>query len=352
MIDRQRIGIAMICIAGAVGSAVLAQTPDADIQSTLISGVQQYERGELDAARATFESVLEQDADNATAIYELALTHYRQGESERALEILDDAFARDLAGSAEFYSLAASIADDLGRPDDALARFEEGVAAYPDDHGLNLNFGVTQLRLGQTAEARATFERAIGLQFEHPSAHYYLGRIYAAEGQTAAAILALGVSLGFDNNRQRMESSAGIIKELMESTVQVLDSGQTLAVVDVESGLPLDSMSRLSTRIPLLYASLLTAQRKSGGDTSYEPYAMTFVALLSTFIEADIDPASHFAADQYSRFFGPIVENGHQAAFAHMILAPLNPEAAGAWLRANGETFEAFREWTRSPEAQ
>jgi hypothetical protein len=186
--------------------------------SLLQLGVQQFERGELDAARATFEFVLEQDADNSLAIYELALTHYQQGELERALAILDD--------------------------------------------------------------------------------------------------------------------------------------GRTLAVVDVSFGLPVNSLNRLSTQIPIIFVAVSTAQRKSGGDTSYEPYAMAFGSLVGTFIRAKIDPASHFAAGHYSSCFGPMVEAGHEAAFAHMILAPLNPEATRACLQQNSEEFAAFRSWTNSPQAQ
>lgn len=344
--------LAIASLACAIGSPAGAQQSEADIAGVLQTGVQQFERGELDAALASFESALGRDPDNAFATYEIALTYYQKGEQERALEILDDAFARDIAEGAEFYALAASIVDNLGRPDEALERFEDGIAAYPDHHGLHLNLGITQMRLGQTEQGKATFERAVALQPEHPSAHAYLGRIYASEGQNAAAILALGTSIGFDANAQRRASSAGVIMQIMDSTVSQSDDGTTVVVVDVSSGLPVDSMRRLSTRIPLIFASLETAVRKSGGDISYEPYALAFGSLVGTFIDAGIDPASHFAAGHYAGFFGPMVENGHQATFAHLILAPLNGEAARTWIEANGDAYQAFREWTSSRQAQ
>lgn len=326
---------------------VRAQQAEPEIQALLQTGVQQFESGEVDAARATFESVLERDPGNYLAIYELALTHAQMRDIEGALAILDDGFERGLDNGAEFYSLAAALLDQAGRPEEAMTRFEQGIAAYPDNHNLHLNFGITQFRLGQAADARETFQQTIELQPEHPSAHYFLGAIYAAEGQAAAAMLALGTSIGFDSNAQRMAAAAQTIKQLMESTASFADDGTLIIMADVSSSLPVESMDLLSTRIPMLYGGLLAALLKTDDDTSYKPYAMAFNSLISTFIEADIDRDSHFAAARYADFFGPMVEEGHQQVFAHIVLASLNTEVAGEWLQANSEKFDAFREWTR-----
>ena len=89
-------------------------------------------------------------------------------------------------------------------------------------------------------------------------------------------------------------------------------------------------------------------QRKSEGDLSYEPYAIAYSLIVTAFVEAEIDPASHFAADHYYRFYESMTGNGHQIAFSHLILGSLNPERASEWAQVNGERIEAFRNWSRS----
>ena len=345
------IGLVGSCLAFLAGSVALAQS-SSSIDERIRAGVAQYDRGDLASARAIFEGVIEEAPDHVTAIYELAYTHLGQGDAARSLEILDEAIARPLPVTAEFYALSASILDNIGRPEEAVERFDQGVAAFPDNHNLVLNFGITQLRLNDRESARSTFERAATLAPDHPSAHFFLGQIYAGEGRTAAAVLALGKGIGFDNQGQRIASSTMMIKSMMENGVQTSEDGTPIVVVDVNYLAPPMTIDKLSSAVPLRYSMALAAQRKSGGDLSYEPYAVAFATLVSEFVDADIDPESHFAAAHYRDFFGPMAENGHVLTFAHMILAALNPQGATAWIESHREEVDAFRAWTRSRQVQ
>lgn len=335
------------CLVGICAGAAAAQAPDTNVDESIRNGVAAFERGDLDAARSIFGSVLEREPDNVTAIYELAYTLVTQGEPEEALRVVDEALGRDLEPVPEFFTLSASVLDNLGRQNEAIDRFEQGIAAFPNDHGLHLNLGVTQVRSGDMAAARATFERAAALQPEHPSAHFYLGHLYADEGRVAAAILALGKSLAFDNQGQRMATSAGTIQALMDTTVRTLDDGRTLIVVPPESILPTESLDQFSDNLPMYVGMAVTMQRKTDGDMTYEPYALAYSFILTAFVEAEIDPASSFVVDHYLGFFAPIVENGHQMTFSHLILAGLNPELASEWVSTNTEAVQAFRTWAR-----
>lgn len=344
--DTVRLTIALLGFA--FGGIATAQLSDAEIGSLLTGGVQQFERGELAEARKTFEYILEQEPDHAIALYELAYTYVRLGDPERGLAILDEALAGDIDATAEFYALSASVLDNLGRPQDALKRFEQGITEFPDNHNLHLNLGVTQMRLGDSTAARATFERTVTLQPQHPSAHFFLGQIYAMEGRGAAAILALGTSVSLDNQRQRMAAATGMIKSIMDSQIQILDDGVPMAVIPVDSALPATTLDQISNRLPMHVAAGVSMQRKSEGDMSYEPYAIAYGLLATAFVQSDIDPDSDFASGHYFEFYEPIAENGHSNTFGHLILASLNPNAASAWVQGNRERVEDFTVWVQS----
>lgn len=325
-----------------------AQLTDADVNARIREGVLRFERGDLAGAQRSFEAVLAERPDHVVATYELAYTHVRQGEPDRALAIIDGAFARDLAVTAEYHSLGASIVDGLGRPDEAVLRFQQGIAAFPENHNLHLNLGITHITRGDGAAARASFERAITLNPEHPTAHFYVGQIYAAEGLIAAGVLALGKGIGVDNVEQRRVAAAGIIKRLMDDSAGLGEEGVPIVVMPVDYYVPPMTMQKLTAAVGMHYAAGFALQKKSEGDLSYEPYAMAFSLLATEFARAGIDPASHFAADYYQRFFSEMVENGQQMTYSHVILAPLNPGLASTWAQANGERVESFRVWTRS----
>lgn len=330
------------------GSAT-AQVADAEIDARIRAGVEQFERGDLAAARASFEAVLADRPDHVVALYELVYTHIRQGELERGLEIIDDAIARRLPVTAEYYVLSASVLDSLGRIDESVERFEQGIAAFPDHHGLQLNLGITRMaRLRQPEAARASFERAIALLPDHPSAHFFLGQIYAQQGMRAAAVLALGKGIGFDNQPQRVAAAANIVKSLMEESLQFGEDGSPVVYMPVDYAVPPMTMAKFAAAVPTQYATALVMQRNSGGDLSYEPYAIGFALLVTEFAGVDFGPDPEFAARHYQAFFGPMSEANHGMAFAHLILASLNPEAAAAWAQEKGDDIQAFREWTLS----
>jgi len=331
-----------------IGGGAMAQQPESDTDTRVREGVGQFERGELAAARSTFESILEREPDHVVAIYELAYTHVALGDPERALEILEEAVTRGLDVPGEFYSMAASLLDNLGRKQEAISQFEAGIEAFPENHALHLNLGITLLGLGEFDRARTTFERAVTLEPEHPSAHFFLGQIYAQEGQNAAAILALGTSLGFDNQANRMSAAANIIKSIMDASLSLMDDGTPIVVLPLDAAVNASTLEQFSSRISLHYSTSVVIQRKSDGDLSYEPYAMAYGLIATDFVQSEIDPDSHFAADQYFRFYKPMVDNRHSNTFGHLILAALNPAAASEWVQANGEKIEDFRSWLRT----
>ena len=333
----------------AVGGTPMAQVTDVEIEARIRAGVGQFERGELAAARASFEAVLTDRPDHVVAIYELAFTHFRQGDRERALEILDDAIARQLPVTAEYYSLAASLLDTMGRIDESVERFEQGVAAFPDHHLLRLNFGITQLaRLSQPDAARASFEQAITMLPDHPTAHFYLGQIYAREGKTAAAVLALATGIGFDNQQQRVAAAVNIIKQLMTGSVRFLEDGTPVIVTTLDYMAGPTTVENFSASVSMHYGAGLALQRKTEGDLSYEPFAIALALIVNDFARADFGENPPFAVEHYRQFFGPMNAGGYDMAYAHLILAPLNPQVASMWAQENGEKIQAFRDWVLS----
>ena len=74
------------------------------------------------------EKLLGTPRDGALLRYSLGLEYAKAGNSERAIQYLRDAVARDPLYSAAWKALGKSLVE-LQRPDEALAAYEEGIAA-------------------------------------------------------------------------------------------------------------------------------------------------------------------------------------------------------------------------------
>jgi hypothetical protein len=112
-------------------------------------------------------------------------------------------------------------------------------------------------------------------------------------------------------------------------------------------------MGKFTAAVGIHYGTTYALQKKTGADLTYEPYVLAFGMLVSEFARAEFDTASHFAADHYLEFYRSMSENGHEQAFAHLILGSLNSGLAADWVQANGERIAGFQSWARTrPQAR
>jgi tetratricopeptide (TPR) repeat protein len=105
-----------------------------------------------EAARAQFEKCLALDAANVEAKYQLALVFKSQGETAKAIPLLED----------------------------VAARAPRHAAALRD-------LGALYLQTNSDARARAALERAVALDAEDAETHFQLSRLYSRAGESALA---------------------------------------------------------------------------------------------------------------------------------------------------------------------
>ena len=74
------------------------------------------------------EKLLGTPRDGALLRYSLGLEHAKAGNTERAIEYLRDAVARDPLYSAAWKALGKALAE-LNRPHEALAAYRDGISA-------------------------------------------------------------------------------------------------------------------------------------------------------------------------------------------------------------------------------
>jgi Tfp pilus assembly protein PilF len=74
------------------------------------------------------EKLLGTPRDNALLRYSLGLEHAKAGDNDKAVQYLRDAVERDPLYSAAWKVLGKTLAS-MGKNDDALVAFEQGIAA-------------------------------------------------------------------------------------------------------------------------------------------------------------------------------------------------------------------------------
>jgi hypothetical protein len=171
----------------------LAEAPEALM--ALASRLRAAGRAE-EAARA-YRQLLAIRPDLPDSWFNLALMERQSGRFEAALKAYDEALRRGVSGPEEAWLNRGVIhADDLGRPDLALADLEAALAIAPDWLPALLNLGNLHEDMGRRDEARHAYARALAVAPGHPVALARAAGLARLTGPDDPVIADLRAALG------------------------------------------------------------------------------------------------------------------------------------------------------------
>jgi Flp pilus assembly protein TadD len=142
-----------------------------------------------DPSRAviTFEQLIDEDPQRASAHTGLGLAHYALGQLEPARVSLE--YARDLGPDSPLnMSALAAVYDLQGRVEDATAQRERLQAMRPRDPRVANNIGVSRMLQGDLAGAEESLRRAVQIDSRDPTSWNNLGVVLARQDRFGEAL--------------------------------------------------------------------------------------------------------------------------------------------------------------------
>ena len=161
------------------------------IGAVAVIGDASLEIGDLDTARAAFET-LRQKADGPSVESRFARIAFLTGQTDRAIQILDDAAqsAANLNGSPEeqaFYHYSAGeYRFNKGDVDGAEREFEAALSVFPNYYLALAGRGRVAFARGDTDGAVGFYRTAVAI-IPKPELLAYLGDLYSVKGDQADA---------------------------------------------------------------------------------------------------------------------------------------------------------------------
>ena len=169
--------------------------------------------GDLSGAAAMYREALDAYPRHLEANYALGLVVQQLGIDTRAAEML---FRRTLKLSPAHAAAHSSLGDVLmdsseNRTAEALATFTRALALNPASlHALN-NLGTLYRRLGRNTEAQARFEAALAVDAECNEARINLGTVLKESGDLDAALEAYVLALARDPTNAEANYNAALV---------------------------------------------------------------------------------------------------------------------------------------------
>jgi len=155
-----------------LGKPTLTSSPLTPAQQRILQeGIVFHDSKNYVDAIAKYRSILAENPDATGAMYELAYSLSDKGDKLAAMKIANRGTKYISDELPLFYLLMANNLDDLGKSDDAIKIYQDGVKHLEDKAfagyraSLQYNLGVTYLRLKKYPEARQALKSAVENNF-------------------------------------------------------------------------------------------------------------------------------------------------------------------------------------------
>lgn len=155
--------------------------------SNTIRGIAFSAKGDLPAARKSYEAALAAEKDYAPAAFQLASLDTADGDRDAARKRYEQILQADPKNLDASRGLAA-VMRQQGRPESEIRQaFEKAVAANPTSLSSRLNLVLYLLQQGDARSAVTAAQSGVAALPDRPEMLEVLGRAQAAAGQTAQA---------------------------------------------------------------------------------------------------------------------------------------------------------------------
>jgi tetratricopeptide (TPR) repeat protein len=143
--------------------------------------------GDLDAAIAVLQKVLQESPDDPNALYYLGLSYAGKKMHAEAVDPLTRVteLSPDFPGA--WFQLGVSL-QALGEPEKALAAYDRTLELDPANAGSAYNSGLLLFEQNEVAEALARFEKGLASEPDDPELNEMAGRCYLHEAELERAL--------------------------------------------------------------------------------------------------------------------------------------------------------------------
>ncbi len=162
--------------------------PNDALPPDLSAALSLHQAGQLMAAEAAYQAILERDPADVDALYLLSTLRLQQGRADDALTLAERVIAL-APDSADAYGNRGSALQALGRHNEAADALGTAARLAPDSAHLQYNFGNAQRAVGDKTAAVAAYKTALSLAPDLVPAHSNMAATLSELGLFDEAIM-------------------------------------------------------------------------------------------------------------------------------------------------------------------
>jgi tetratricopeptide (TPR) repeat protein len=309
--------------------------PPGDDGTKLENAIAAMDRGDYPRAIRALEELRSRHPENGVVLHELALAYRLAKKPGEAVAVLMP--FRSRLPPAPLAGLGSAL-DELGRGDEAVAVFREGIARYPDSGLLHADLGTALYNQGKVEEAVQHYQKGIEVEPQAPANYIRLSVVLARTEYR-------GLTLVFGETFRLLEPTSERSHELSRVMVDVCRNsvkrtpqkdGSVEAVVSLAPTVTIERPEQIA-ELPLVNVFELTfgpplvrAHQSGFSLASLHRARVEFVAIMNQ-AESPFD----WNAVPVFRFMREANANGMLEVYDYWLFGPAFPEEFEAWAKEN-----------------
>lgn len=314
---------------------------DEKIKELVSQGTELHDQGKYDEAIAKYKAALDIDKNSTVANYELSYTYMVTEQYDKAIKFSKEVIDQNKDNQYGAYIVLGSSLDMLGKPDEAIKTYNEGLLKFPNSNLLNYNLALTLYNQKEFDKAEKAIIDAILAKPTHGSSHLVLSAIMQSKGERVKALLPLYYFLMLEPNSRRSRSNYINLKNLLKQGVEKENDKKVNVTVPFSASK--DSVFGAAE----MMVSMLEASKFEDGNKN-KPEMDLFIetnrGFFSILGELKKDNKGIWW-DLYVSKFYDLVQTKNQEAFSYYISQSENSDIINNWIANNSDKIAKFKEW-------
>lgn len=318
------------------------------LAAMLKEGVRLNDQGDYTGAIARYDAILAVNDRYFGAYVEKSTSFCAAGRYQECAE-LSRKLIKEFPEEADLkhvYVSYGTAMDGLGKPDEAIKIYKEGMRKFPNFYLLPFNKGTTEVMHQQNENAVKDFEASITFNRGHASSHLYMAYAVYPTNKMAAAMSLCGF-LFLEPKGKRAEKHLPMLLGILGANVQKKDDktiniSLSPSVVGKEKGE--DDFRNMELMMRLATAAGMTEKAK---DTTAVGQLKSKLEILA---EANPEKKGFFSLTYVVLFIG-LRDAGLLETAAHVLYQSANDASNQQWLEDHPgkvkDFFQYISAWTK-----
>lgn len=324
---------------------LFAQKYSEEDNALIQSAIEFSDNGNADKAIDIYNQMLKKYPQDSGLLYEMAYCHYVKQDFKKAIRLCKKAESMESPGGF-VYALHGNSLDNMGKRNQAIKIYKEGISRYPDFGQLYLELGTVYAVENKLNEAVASYSDGIKAEPSYPSNYYRISQILCQSNEPVWGIVYGEIHQLLSPTSRRSEELSELMYVAYNSHIGVDNNGKLRVTLTSKRGITFDGES-LHVPFEILFQEYSTREEdldiiKEKGHLDMLSLAENRKVFLTRMFQDGQNQEYLYPIFKYQQ---KVLEAGHWEAYNMFLLRAGSSDEFEAWFKEHKDQFTAFARW-------